>query len=62
MILIRESELRKRSLHLFATSEYKRDPAWNEGRFVYYYYDAQVFDTLNTYNRDYDNGGVVAYN
>jgi hypothetical protein len=61
LIVIRESELRKRSLNLFATSGYIKDPAWAEGSFVYCYYDAQVFDTVNTYNRSYDNGYVVTY-
>ncbi len=62
LIVIRESELQKRSLNLFATNEYIRDPSWVEGRLVYLFYDEQVFDTLNTYNRNYDNGNVVAYN
>jgi hypothetical protein len=62
LILIRESELRKRSLHLFEISEYARSPSWSSGRFVYVYYDAQVFNSVNTYNRNYDNGYVVSYN
>jgi hypothetical protein len=62
LIVIREGELLRRSLHLFATSEYVKEPAWIEGSFVYCYYDAQVFDTVNIYNRNYDNGEVVSYN
>lgn len=62
LIIIREGELEKRSLNIFATSEYIRNPAWVEGRFYYCYSDDEVFDTLNAYNRNYDNGEVVTYN
>jgi len=62
IIIIRENELQNRSLNLFATSRYMQDPGWNEGKFIYCHSDAEVFETLKTYNRNYDNGSVVSYN
>jgi hypothetical protein len=62
LIIIRESELQKRPLQLFVTPEFVNNPAWSEGDFIYFNYDAKVFENVNIYNRSYDNGYVITYN
>jgi hypothetical protein len=62
LILIRESELSRRPLHLFVTTQYIADPAWSESDFTYFDSDSQIFTSIEKFNRSYDNGGVITYN